>query len=259
MPRWGLVQDGDPITTPTSHLLPVRRDGVPAMLKVAVVDEEKIGARLMVWWGGLGAAPVLAYAGDALLLERAEGTRSLTAMAHTGNDEEACHILCRAVAQLHVLRDRPLPSVTPLTEWFRDLEPAAAKYGGILSQCLLASRNLLATPQEEVLLHGDIHHGNILDFGARGWLAIDPKGLYGERGFDFANIFLNPDSETALAPGQFTRRVAVVAAEAGLERKRLLHWILAWSGLSAAWTLNDGGTAEDCPVCRRIGSGRAAK
>lgn len=33
-----------------------------------------------------------------------------------------------------------------------------------------------------VTLHGDLHHGNVLDFGASGWLAIDPKGLKGERG-----------------------------------------------------------------------------
>jgi streptomycin 6-kinase len=242
--RWGLVPDGEPIITPTSHLLPVRRAGVPAMLKVATVAEEKIGGQLMVWWDGLGAAQVFAHAGDAIVMERAEGTRSLTEMAHNGSDEEACFILCRAVARLHVPRDHPLPSVILLTEWFRDLEPGAARYGGILSQSLLVSRNLLAAAQEEVALHGDIHHGNVLDFGARGWLAIDPKGLYGERGFDYANIFLNPDGETATAPGQFARRVAIVAAEAGLERQRLLQWILAWSGLSATWTLNDGGTAE---------------
>jgi streptomycin 6-kinase len=33
----------------------------------------------------------------------------------------------------------------------------------------------------------------------------------------------------------------VVAAAAGLERERLLRWILAYAGLSAAWTLGDGG------------------
>ena len=40
---------------------------------------------------------------------------------------------------------------------------------------------LAGEPHEIGVLHGDIHHGNILDFGARGWLAIDPKRLQGER------------------------------------------------------------------------------
>jgi len=42
---------------------------------------------------------------------------------------------------------------------------------------------------------------------------------------------------------RFARRVAVVAAAAGLERTRLLRWILAWTGLSAAWFLGDGDSA----------------
>ncbi len=63
-----------------SHLLPVRRDGAPAMLKVALNQEEREGAALMVWYGGDGAARVLAHEGAALLLERASGDRSLRAM-----------------------------------------------------------------------------------------------------------------------------------------------------------------------------------
>jgi streptomycin 6-kinase len=59
---------------------------------------------------------------------------------------------------------------------------------------------LLAEPREVGVLHGDLHHGNVLDFGVRGWLAIDPKGLLGERGFDFANIFTNPISQ--IRPGR---------------------------------------------------------
>jgi streptomycin 6-kinase len=88
------------------------------------------------------------------------------------------------------------------------------------------------------VLHGDIHHGNILDFRERGWLAIDPKGVIGERGFDYANLFCNPDYETAAAPGRLRRQVEIVANAAGLEQRRLLEWVLAWAGLSAAWDLN---------------------
>lgn len=33
--RWGLVRDGEPIITRSSVLLPVHRNGVPAILKIA--------------------------------------------------------------------------------------------------------------------------------------------------------------------------------------------------------------------------------
>jgi streptomycin 6-kinase len=113
-------------------------------------------------------------------------------------------------------------------------------HGGILADCAATARELLASEREVAVLHGDIHHGNILDFGPRGWLAIDPKGLIGERGFDYANLFCNPDAAVALAPGRLAREVDVVAEAAGLERQRLLQWIMAYAGLSVAWFLEDG-------------------
>lgn len=242
--RWHLTPDGESLITHSSRLLPVRQDGVPAMLKVAVEAEEKFGALLMSWWDGEGAARVLAHEGDALLLERAEGERSLDRMALNGEDDEATRIICEVVARLHAPRDRPSPDLVPLTTWFAELEPAAGRHGGILAQSAAAARELLATPRDVVPLHGDIHHGNILDFGPRGWLAIDPKRLLGERGFDYANLFCNPELGVATAPGRLARQCDIVAEAAGLERARLLRWILAWAGLSAAWSRGDGVVPE---------------
>lgn len=99
------------------------------------------------------------------------------------------------------------------------------------------------------MLHRDIHHDNILDFGKRGWLAIDPKRLFGARGFDYANLFCNPDvgragPPIATRPDRFERRVEIVCEAAGLERRRLLQWILAWEDLSASWFISDGVSPE---------------
>ncbi|HJU17283.1 MAG TPA: aminoglycoside phosphotransferase family protein [Stellaceae bacterium] len=246
--RWGLVPDGRPIVTRSGRLLSVRREGSPAMLKLATDQDERSGGVLMEWWDGDGAARVLARAGNALLLERAAGAASLAAMARTGRDDEACRVLCAVAARLHAPRPRPLPELVPLTHWFRELGPAAAAHGGILARCALTAQALLAEPREVGVLHGDLHHSNVLDFGMRGWLAIDPKGLVGERGFDFANIFTNPDLDdpsrpVATEPSRFVRRLEIATEAAGLERKRLLRWILARTGLSAAWFLSDGDSA----------------
>jgi streptomycin 6-kinase len=243
--RWTLTADGDPIATRSSRLLPVRQQGQPAMLKVAMDAEEVSGGALMAWWEGQGAARVLAREGNAILLERATGKISLAELARSGRDLEATRIICAVTAKLHAPRTQPLPDLVPLAQWFGDLAPAAATHDGLLSLAAETARALLAEPRDVGVLHGDIHHGNILDFGERGWLAIDAKGLFGERGFDYANLFCNPDladpaHSVATAPGQFEQRLAVVSAVAGLERRRLLQWILAWTGLSAAWFLSDG-------------------
>jgi streptomycin 6-kinase len=242
---WGLIPDGAPIVTPTSRLLPVLQRGVPAMLKVALDVEERGGNRLMSWWGGIGAARVLDESEDAILMERALGSASLAQLSRSGHDDDASRIICDVVADLQVVRRKPPPTLVPLTEWFRELEPAAAASGGILARANSVAGDLLASPCEQVVLHGDIHHSNILDFGPRGWLAIDPKGLYGERGFEYANLFCNPDSQTATARGRLARQTVVVAEAAHLDRARLLRWILAFAGLSAAWLISEGLPPEE--------------
>ncbi|MDO8979942.1 MAG: aminoglycoside phosphotransferase family protein [Afipia sp.] len=246
---WDLIPDGAPIITRASRLLPVRQNGAAAMLKVADHDDERIGGSVMQWWNGEGAARVLARDDIAILLERAEGPASLAVMSRTGRDDEACAILCNVAARLHEHRSVPPPGLVPLVQWFRDLEPAVAKHGGILAKCAEAARMLLAEPRDVRVLHGDLHHNNVLDFGTRGWLAIDPKHIIGERGFDYANIFTNPDLDhpqwpVATNPERFARRLEIVTMAAKIERTRMLRWILAWAGLSAAWFLDDGDPAD---------------
>ena len=244
--RWRLTPDGDPIRTHSSRLLPVRRGSEPAMLKISHVVEERRGPHIMRWWDGDGAARVLEFDGDAVLLERATGTGSLNAMAKTGDDDGATRILCEAVARLHEPRSAPLPDhLIPLNLWFQELAPAAERFGGILRLSDVIARELLAEPRDQVPLHGDIHHDNILDFGERGWLAIDPKGLFGERGFDYGNIFTNPiESDLPTEPDRFQARLANITEAAGMDRQRMLRWIVAWCGLSAAWILLDGGGVD---------------
>jgi streptomycin 6-kinase len=147
------------------------------MLKLSNEKDERLGGVLMEWWDGEGAARVLARDNAALLLERATGVASLADMARSGRDDEACRILCSAAACLHAPRSKPLPELIPLDQWFRDLEPAATKYGGILARCADMARIQLDEPREVGVLHGDLHHDNVLDFGARGWRSLDEGNL----------------------------------------------------------------------------------
>ena len=251
MARWQLEADGAPLVTPSSKLLPVRRGGVALMLKAAMHPEEIAGHALMGWWDGLGAAKLEAAQDDAVLLERAVGERSLAAMAQGGEDLAAMQILCDAAAALHAPRSAPATeTLVPLARWFRALAPSAEQRGGVLGKALAASRALLADQREVRPLHGDIHHGNVLDGGARGWLAIDPKGLIGDRGYDHANMLCNPGPEPSLDPARIAARVDLVAERSGLGRERLLRWTLAYCGLSAAWTLDGSWEGDAGPALR---------
>jgi len=90
-----------------------------------------------------------------------------------------------------------------------------------------------------VILHGDVAHQNVLGFGDKGWLAVDPKGLIGDRAYDYANIFRNPT--TALTtPTRLRRQADVMAEGSGLESRTLLQWGFVHAALSVAWWLEDG-------------------
>ncbi|WP_036288672.1 aminoglycoside phosphotransferase family protein [Methylocystis sp. ATCC 49242] len=237
--RWELTPVGEPVVTHSSRLLPVRRYGVAAMLKIALTEREKVGGVIMSWWGGDRAARVLARDGAAILLEWAENNISLADLARNGRDDEASRIMCEVIAGLHAPRPDPPGGLLPLDKCLEGFESTAAGLGGILVTAAAAAKDLLAAPQDVVVLHGDIHHDNILHFGARGWLAIDSIPGLGERGFDYANIFCNPDSDLALAGGRLARQATVIAEAAGLERRRLLQWVLSYAGWSVTWLSHD--------------------
>ncbi len=234
---WTLVPEGDVMSMPVtrSRLLPVRAGEKAAMLKLAHSADERRGGSIMAWWGGAGAAPILAAQDDALLMVRASGG-ALVPMVQAGRDEAATAILCEVVARLHASRGSAPPTAPPLDKLFDALIQSADPSLGRARDLAMA---LLRSPRDLVLLHGDIHHGNVLDFGALGWLAIDPWGLVGERAYDYANIFPNPDL-ASVTPDRVAARLTQIAQAADLEPARLRSWAHAHAGLSAAWHAQDG-------------------
>src|SRR5262249_62067687 len=88
-----------------------------------------------------------------------------------------------------------------------------------------------------VLLHGDLHHDNVLDGGLRGWLAIDPKGIIGERAYETGALLRNPteDASRFARPEVIDRRVRILCERLALDRERVVGWGFAQAGRSALW------------------------
>lgn len=237
--RWSLTPDGAPFESlgGRSRLLPVLANGEQAMLKLGVSDDERRGSVVMAWWNGEGAAPVLAHDGQAILMRRGEQPEALAELAHT-NDEAATRIICGVVADLHRRRPDP-PDLPPLDNLFASLRRAGSTDGRFAAATAVADE-LLASQRDVVVLHGDIHHRNILRFASDGWLAIDPWGYVGERAYDYANLLKNPDAALATAPGRFERQVVLIARIANLDSVRLRRWAFAHAALSATWSMEDG-------------------
>lgn len=254
--RWRLSLDGAVFQTETSTLAPAyTATGQPVMLKISHIDEEKRGSELLAAWAGRGAARVLEHEGDAVLMERATGPRSLAHLSVSGADAAATDVLCETAAVLHatsadVLDSPEPPELVPLRTWFRNLFAHADELTPFHRRGADLALALLDDERDVVALHGDVHHANVLDFGERGWLAIDPKGLLGERTFDYCNLFCNPDPVFALESDRLEARLAQVSDAAGVESWRLTRWLVAWCALSSTWHTLDGNEAAAASVTR---------
>jgi streptomycin 6-kinase len=230
---WGAEPTGEVWRTGSSDLVAGRRGGVPVMLKVARIEEERRGGRLLAWWSEHGGLPVLEHDDDAVLMLRATGRRSLLTFSAAGRDDEAEDVLVETAMALHALPAPPARvGLVPLRTWFRALidRPQDDR---LLARAAGVARALLDEPGPVVALHGDLHHGNVLDIGDR-WAAIDPKGLVGHPAFDVANVFCNPSEQTAVT--RLDLRLGRFAERLGLEPERLAAWVFAWCGLSVAWS-----------------------
>lgn len=104
------------------------------------------------------------------------------------------------------------------------------------------------------MLHGDLHHDNILRATREPWLAIDPHGVVGDPGYEVGALLYNPDPEdrdealTALVPS----RVEQLADELGMPQERVVAWGFVKAVLSEVWTVEDWSGSAPAPVSRAL-------
>jgi streptomycin 6-kinase len=105
----------------------------------------------------------------------------------------------------------------------------------------LLARQLAADAAEQVLLHGDLHPGNVLDGGAvRGLVAIDPRPCVGDAAVDVVDwVFWAADD-----PGTWEPRSRHLAAALGLDHERLWAWCAAFAAMLATAQAARGASAD---------------
>jgi streptomycin 6-kinase len=230
----------------------VRADGRQVMLKIGVPNPELASEiEALILYGGRGSVQLLAVDRErgTLLLERLLPGTPLLELA---DDHEATRIAAGVMRQLWRPVDQT-PALPTLARWTGGLARIRRHFNGgtgPLPQRLVIKaerlhRELLATMEDSVLLHGDLHHENILRAERAPWLAIDPKGVIGEPTYEPAPFVLSVRSELLNGPRPqevMRRRVDVLVAELNLDRERLLAWVLVQAILSAWWSIEDHGS-----------------
>ncbi len=247
--EWELCRDGPELHGMAALVLPViRADGTPAALKLQLLDEETesepVGLRA---WAGDGTVRLLKAdeTTGVMLLERLESHRSLSSVA---DGMTALRLLTGLLARLVA---HPAPAgVRRLADIARAMLAQAPRAVAALPDgerrlvrvCAAAVAELVDEPGDR-LLHWDLHYDNVLAADREPWLAIDPKPLAGDPGFDLMPALDNRWDEV-VASGDIARAVRyrfdLMTEMLGLDRRRAAGWTLGRALQNTLWDLADG-------------------
>jgi streptomycin 6-kinase len=204
-------------------------DGAEAALKICFPhrESEHEGDALRLWDGN-GAVRLLAQDREpwALLVERCRPGTSLDLDA-----EAALEVFAGLLPRLWVPAAEPFRPLAEESAWWAESLEASWKQAGrpfervLLDAALEALAELPPSQAEQVLLHQDLHVGNVLRSEREPWLVIDPKPLAGEREFSLAPIIRS--FELGHSEQAVRKRFDYLSGELGLDRERARGWAVA--------------------------------
>ena len=201
------------------------------MLKIQYPHRECVHeAAALEAWSGSGAVRVLRTDRDryALLLERCHPGSSL-ALAPDPLD-----LLIELVPRLWIAADGPFDRLADeAARWCDHLRDPTRTDGldpQLVDHAVGALRELASSQGDAVLLHQDLHSGNVLAATREPWLVIDPKPLVGEREFAVAPIVR--DAALGSSSAQVRHRLDRLCAAWELDRDRARGWTI---GQTMAW------------------------
>lgn len=249
--RWGITI-GPPFNLSFNYVAPaVQAEGTQVVVKVcSLTDEFPQQPEALRLVDGHGMVRLLECDMDEeiMLLERLlPGTMLLD----LEDDEVSTSIAASVMQKIW----RPVPenhSFKTIQQWGKGFERLRQTYDGgtgsfpkaLVERAETLYRELSASMAEPVLLHGDLHHENILSAEREPWLAIDPKGVVGEAVYETGSWLRNPMPQLLDMPypGRIlARRIDQFSEQLGFERARIRDWALAQAMLSAWWSMEDSG------------------
>ena len=254
---WRLIVE-DVFETETSAIAFVTRDNQPLVLKVVKQQgDEWHSGTILEAFAGNGVARVYEQTGGAVLIERLMPGNSLVNLVLNGKDEEATSILAAVIQKMSAAEVPRLCATTQ--DWARGFDRYLASGDDQIPTDLVESGQRvytdLCTSQRRVrLLHGDLHHYNVLYDSNRGWLATDPKGVAGELEYEVGAVIRNPFERPDLFASALTveRRLKQFTSILKLDFERALAWGFAQAVLSAIWEIEDGSQLDSTNPALRL-------
>lgn len=250
--KWGLKSMGTFPELTFNYVEKVKtKNGEYLVLKIGFPEDVDFlrQAKTLKLYSGNGAVKVLNEDVDnsVLLLEGCIPGKSL----HTLKDETKEALIFTNIAK-RLWRKAPEDPIfesisTEIDDfdWYVKNSKKAQKYlpEDLVIKAHELFKHLISTQKDIFLLHGDLHHDNIIS-SDRGWLAIDPKGVIGEREYESASFIYNPynqfaDNQELINQEFFAQRIELIASALRFDKKRITQWAFVKRVSSMIWRVRD--------------------
>ncbi|MCA1321538.1 aminoglycoside phosphotransferase family protein [Bacillus tianshenii] len=257
--EWKLRIEGPVSNLSYNYVLHAKEpNGTPVMLKLGVPSFDFSNEiNTLNVYGGKGCARLLkadAERGAMLLEKLVPGTM----LSEEKDEKAAVHQFLEVWKAIR----RPVPAECKsptILDWASGLGRYDSMHpngdGPIDSRYIEMAQAYFAELTESTigmeLLHGDLHHENILYDEEKGWLAIDPKGVVGDPYFDLISFMTNHLLKKENPKRLLSQRVEWISECLSLDRNRLLKAAVAMGILSACWGIEDQAGWEESYTCAK--------
>lgn len=223
-----------------------REKRVLKILNEVGIKDELPGTYFLQACKGIGAVELFKYDERALLIEYLPG-ENLYQFSKSGREAEASKVFCAIIKKVkknipHIDR---FQKVDDLCSIFDQIE-APRELGDLLEIGKSKFEELRKTQTEEVLLHGDLHHENVISRKSGEFVCFDPKGLLGDPAYELGTTLKNPWDYPKISHDIdiFRERAKYFSKELGLPYDRVVGYAFVHLCLSIAWAIEDGVSFE---------------
>ncbi|WP_185150657.1 aminoglycoside phosphotransferase family protein [Cytobacillus dafuensis] len=228
----------------------LRRDGSEVVIKLAIPSIEfysEVEALRVFNGNGMVKIMDVDYEKGILIFERLVPGITLATLT---NDEEATYIAAQIMKKLwkpvqssdlfQTTFDRETELKRIYYEYPEGVGPVTKETLREATEIFTEMNHTLGTP---FMLHGDLHQYNIL-LNGESWLAIDPKGLIGDREYDVIQFLLNKLPKENIEE-ILEKRINILEKELHLNKHRVLSWGFSHAVLATCWSFEESGNYNE--------------
>jgi len=208
-----------------NYVLSGYQNNKPIILKLSFAAKDLTNeVKALKAFAGFGAASILAQKDNALLLEQALPGTSLK--SYLSNNKIS--IACKVMDKLHQAPALTTHNFLNIKDQLKALDKQWSLPNTYLQKARRLRDKLLQSTGPQILLHGDLHHENILQNGEQ-WVVIDPKGVIGYPINEVWTFAMNTEEDIVFAANYF-----------GFNLQEVRSWYFVQLILAICWNLEDG-------------------